>query len=286
MEKGAVTISIDLELAWGNWDNLTDDHARRVEQSERPVVGRLLELFDRYDIPVTWAFVAALLDVSEARGKPGPEHLWFAPDIIERILASRVRHELGSHGGRHRYFDRLSQAEADEDIQFARSVHAQLGVPLHSFVFPRNKVGRIDALARCGIRVFRGVEQAWHQRIRNCSVSLGRASNLVDKILPICPETVLPERCGELINLPGSMLFLSRGGLRSLVSPQATLGKLRNGMSRAAARGEVFHLWFHPSNFWHDTERQFQTFEAFLIELAGNISAGRLYAKPMHVYAQ
>ena len=57
-------------------------------------------------------------------------------------------------------------------------------------------------------------------------------------------------------------------------------------MSRAAARGEVFHLWFHPSNFWHDTERQFQTFEAFLIELAGNISAGRLYAKPMHVYAQ
>jgi len=55
MSKGGVTISIDLELAWGNWDNLNSGHIHHVEESERPIVQRLVALFDRYDFPVTWS---------------------------------------------------------------------------------------------------------------------------------------------------------------------------------------------------------------------------------------
>lgn len=35
MTKGAVTISIDLELAWGNWDDITGDQIKLVERHER-----------------------------------------------------------------------------------------------------------------------------------------------------------------------------------------------------------------------------------------------------------
>ena len=286
MNIGKVTISIDLELAWGNWDNLTPLHAHHAEHSDRKIVERLLQLFDRYGIPVTWAFVAALLDNKEATGKPGCERIWYAPDVIESIRTAQVRHELGSHGGRHRYFDVLTPEEAEEDVQYAREIHKRVGTPLHSFVFPRNKVAQTDVLLRCGIRVFRGVDHAWHQRIRDRSIVLGRAANLIDKCLPIAPETVLAKGTGGLVNLPGSMLFLGRGGIRSLAAPGAMTSKLRKGMDQAAALRQTFHLWFHPSNFWHDTERQFATFEIFLSELREHITAGRLTAAPMGTYGR
>ena len=82
---GKLTISIDLELAWGFWDILTPDIVRLAETAERPICDKLIELFDRYHIPVTWAVVAAVLDRMSAQGRPGNEASWYAPEIIERI---------------------------------------------------------------------------------------------------------------------------------------------------------------------------------------------------------
>lgn len=285
MQAGAVTISIDLELAWGNWDNLTSAQARHVEQAERPVVRRLLQLFDRYEVPVTWAFVAALLDRSAARARPGGEHLWYAPDLIDAIASARVRHELGSHGGRHKYFDALTEAQAEEDIAYARAIHDAQGLPLRSFVFPRNRVAKTQLLSRHGVCVYRGMDHAWHQRVRQRSVVLGRAANLLDKVLPLPPETVLPEAQDTLVNVPGSTLFLGRHGIRSLARPATMVRKLEEGVARAARHRRVFHLWFHPSNFWHDTERQFATFEAFLSALARQAADGRVAPRTLGSYA-
>ena len=50
---GKLTISIDLELAWGFWDILTPDILRLSEAAERPICDRLLELFDRYHTRTT-----------------------------------------------------------------------------------------------------------------------------------------------------------------------------------------------------------------------------------------
>ena len=38
MKKGAFCISIDLELAWGMWDQLTPDHVRKCLDLERVTV--------------------------------------------------------------------------------------------------------------------------------------------------------------------------------------------------------------------------------------------------------
>jgi len=285
MLTGAVTISIDLELAWGNWDNITRDQIALVERHERAIVARLVQLFERYDLPVTWAIVAALLDRDSAAGKPGGEALWYAPDVIEMITSSRIRHDIGSHGGRHIYFDAVSDACAEDDLGFAKAVHEANGLPVSSFVFPRNKVAKKAILERHGITVFRGEDLAWHQRLRNKHAQLGRVANLVDKILPISPESISPQREGTMINLPGSMLFMSKNGLRKFAGPGVTRSKLNKGVTAAMRDGAVFHLWFHPSNFYHDQESQFVLFENFLRSVRDLSNQGSLQMKPMSSFS-
>jgi hypothetical protein len=285
MGRGILTISIDLELAWGNWDNLSPYHIHNIETSERMIILRLLEIFDRYEIAVTWAFVAALLDQNSANNMPGPKELWYAPDIIDRICSSRVNHDLGSHGGRHRYFVNMTEKQAIEDLQFVSYIHTKNGFPLNSFVYPRNRVAAVDLLVNQGIKIYRGQDLSWHETIRNKQIHLGRVANFVDKMLPIAPNVVQPEEKNMILNLPGSMLFFGRKGLRRFVPPQVMLTKLEKGLHEAILKDGVFHLWFHPSNFWDDFDQQIKTFEQFIAKACELVSLGKLEVKPMNKFA-
>ena len=91
MARGKLTISIDLELAWGVWDVLTADHLRLAETCERPICAALIELFDRYEVPATWAIVAALLDEASSLSRPGSKKCWYAPDVLDIYSAPRSR---------------------------------------------------------------------------------------------------------------------------------------------------------------------------------------------------
>src|SRR5262249_8519897 len=137
MTRAKLTISIDLELAWGNWDCIKPEHLRLAEAAERPICAALIGLFDRHQVPVTWAMVAALLDEASSTSRPGSKSCWFAPDIIERIVGAKVGHEIGSHGGRHVYFSDISVSQARDDLEFARAIHRANAFPFASFVFPR-----------------------------------------------------------------------------------------------------------------------------------------------------
>jgi hypothetical protein len=285
MARGSLTISIDLELAWGNWDNLSVDHTQHIRSKERDISARLLALFDRYEMPVTWAFVAALLDAKGASGMPGEQTLWYAPDIIDQIRSANVAHDLGSHGGRHRYFDAMNEQQAVEDLQYAAQIHEENGLTFDSFVFPRNKVAHVDLLSAQGLEVYRGEDRAWHQSLRNRQPLLGRAANLLDKVLPIAPQAVRPEVASRVCNVPGSMLFLGRDGLRRFVHPGVMLSKLRKGLRAASRTAGVFHLWFHPSNFWHDTDAQFAVFEQFAASANDRAGRGEIEIRPMASFA-
>src|SRR5437764_12040272 len=114
MARGKLTISIDLELAWGWWDVLTPHVLQMAQSAERSICAALLSCFDCYEIPATWAIVAALLDPLASSSRPGHQSSWYAPDMIERILAAKVAHEIGSHSGRHVHFDALTPAAARE----------------------------------------------------------------------------------------------------------------------------------------------------------------------------
>ncbi|MGE4167682.1 MAG: polysaccharide deacetylase family protein [Xanthobacteraceae bacterium] len=273
MDKGTLTISIDLELAWGVWDCLTPDDLRMAETDERPICAALVELFDRHGVPATWAMVASLLDESCAKERPGPVGCWYAPDVVEHIARAKVAHEIGSHGGRHIYLGVANASEAEDDLLFAAQLHRSYGLPFRSFVFPRNQVGNLEVLARSGLRVFRGRDASWTNVADHAGRWAAKAANLADKALPIPPRSVKPQAQAGLIDIPGSMLLMGRNGARRFVLPAITRAKLQMGLTEAKRTGGVFHLWFHPSNFYHRRHEQLETL-AWFLELAAD-EAGR-----------
>lgn len=276
---GSLTISIDVELAWGMWDLITRKQLDLVAKYERPVVHRLFAILDRFEITATWAMVAALLDAREARD--GPRDCWYFPELADLIASAKMRHDIASQGGRHRYFDRMSAAEAQDDLGYARAIHDKAGFAWGSFIFPRNLVSRRDLVQENAIRIYRGPDRGWQQTMRERALILGRMANLADNVLPTIPQTVVAERDGAMANLPGSLLLFGRDGLRRLAAPQIMRYKLRRGLDRAIEHKRCFHLWFHPCNFYHDTDRQFETLETILAHARNEADRGRLVIKTM-----
>jgi peptidoglycan/xylan/chitin deacetylase (PgdA/CDA1 family) len=282
---GKLTISIDLELAWGFWDILTPDVVRLAETAERPICDKLVELFDRYHVPVTWAVVAAVLDRASAQGRPGNEASWYAPEIVERIRAAKTPHEIGSHGGRHVYYDRMTAAEADADIAFIKQIHRDNGLALDSFVFPRNANGHLDLLAQAGLRTFRGSDTGWVRLATKLGPRAGKIVTFADKILPLPPTPARAEKNGGLVDIPGSMLLPGRDGARRFIFPAVSRAKLAMGLAWARRSGQTFHFWFHPCNFYYRAEEQFATLDWFLARAAAEASRGRLEICTMGSYA-
>jgi hypothetical protein len=285
MTVGKVTLSIDLELAWGVWDTITAEELRLAETAERPICAALVDLFDRYQVPATWLVVAALLDETSAKSRPGAKSCWFAPDVVEDIVRSKVRHEIGCHGGRHIYFDQISAGEARADLGFAKTMHRAYGLGFESFVFPRGAVGHLDILAESGLRVVRSRDVGLLRTAHTGGRLAARAANFVDQFLPVPPRPSWPEALGELIDIPGCMQVLGRNGLRRLVLPQVTRAKLLIGLERAGRTGGTFHLWFHPSNFYYRRDEQLATLAWFLERAAEEAGRGRIEFRTMGSYA-
>jgi len=109
--------------------------------------------------------------------------------------------------------------------------------------------------------------------------------NLADKALPLAPPVVQPVRRDHgLIELPSSLLLIGRNGLRKVVSPAALRAKLRAGLTRAVETGELFHLWFHPSNFYTGLESQLDVLDDALGKAAELRSQGQLDVLPMGAF--
>lgn len=284
MKKGAFCISIDLELAWGVWDNVTREYLAKCLELERAIVNRILRIFERYEIPATWAIVGHLLEKRE--GCPVSElPAWFAPDIIDAIRRAKTTQEIGSHSFAHIYFSETTAEAAASDLLAARMIHQRDGLDFSAFVFPRKMVDHLELLTRAGIRVFRGVDHGWHSA-GSGRHPVARLAHLIETMIPSTPAVVRPVvHPGGMVELPGSMVLMGRDGLRKLVRRDVLELKARRGLRAAARKKAVFHLWFHPSNFYYETESQFATLEAIVKEAAVLRAQQRLDILPMGSFA-
>ncbi len=188
-----VTVSADFELAWAwryskSFSNPYEQAVRKA-RIERENVPKILSLCEEYNIPITWATVGHLF-LEDCKSENGKTHSklprlknfendywrylgidwfeydpctnfreapeWYAPDLIEMILNSRVKHEIGCHTFSH--IDcrdevcppKLFEAEINE----CKKAAAQFGIELKSFVHPGHTIGNLDKLAELGFTSF------------------------------------------------------------------------------------------------------------------------------------
>jgi len=186
---GVVMISADFELAWAwRFDKLNNDPVNNslvLARKERKNIPKLIELSERYHIPVTWGTVGHLF-LNECKSTaPGPHpeldrlsHFenewwkfdkgdwfahdpcssqesdpeWYAPDLIKLILASKVGNEIAGHTFSHiNCSDDTCPANVLEgELKASQKAAAVFGLELESFIFPGHTMGNYNTIRKVG----------------------------------------------------------------------------------------------------------------------------------------
>jgi hypothetical protein len=278
---GLFVISLDFELAWGVRGDVPPGYRANL-LGVRQAVPAMLALFERYQVHATWATVgmlffddrdalaAAFPDPLRAdpRGPRAPHrHLAaIGPDEradplhLARSLVLRIRdtphQEIATHTFSH--YECLAPGDhggaLGADLDAALAVAADLGVHIQSIVFPKNQYAaeHLRVCADKGLRVFRGAAPGllYRPRSRSEDRPWHRLGRLVDAYVPLArpaPRSVARDASG-LIDVPASR-FLRPHAPRLAGLAGLELRRITDGLTAAAERGGLYHLWWHPHNF-------------------------------------
>ncbi|WP_276261522.1 polysaccharide deacetylase family protein [Haloglomus litoreum] len=258
---GRVVISVDAELGWGFHDRSAPPE-RRISAA-RDGWATLVELFDEYEVPATWAVVGHLLredcepwdDLEPCPCVQSPvlaeRARRYAPELVTAVRDADADHELACHSFSHPGFDDITKERARSEVVRSIAAARAHDITLRSFVFPRNRVGHRDVLAEQGFTAYRGVGPArGGSRLRRLlQTTTGRWTP------PLVSPTV--DEYG-LVDLPDSLyLFRFEGWPRSVVesvSEDPVVRLFRRGVDAAAESDGVFHCWLHPNNVVADRD--------------------------------
>jgi hypothetical protein len=278
---GALVLSLDFELRWGDRD-LAETHPQwqRILLESREAVLRLLEMFAEFEVAATWATVGFLFcscrDELEAftpalkptyldqglnpygerlKADEAADPLHFAPSLV-RAIAGSPRQELATHTFSH--FCCLEPGQTaeqfDADLKAAVEIAAKYGVTLRSIVFPRNQYNPAYAavLEKHGMIAYRGNETGWMYRgspTLQKQRPLARGSRLLDSYLNITGNNLTPwsriRQGNGLYNIASSR-YMRRYMQPTGVFERLRLGRVRECIRAAARDRQVCHLWTHP----------------------------------------
>ncbi len=256
LKRGAVVFSIDFEMAWAwQYARTSDESPVTKGLRERAQVPLIVREFEATGIPATWATVGHLFLSSCARPPGGQAHAsmpriphfetphwaftsgdwfqhdpctgvghdpaWYAPDLIELIMASPVRHEIGCHTFSHVGFGEsyCPSAVAEAEIDATLEAMRPFGLRPASWVFTGNDVGHCALLARKGISIVRA--------------------------FPVPAVLSLPVRRADgMWGLHASKSIEARSGTANLA---VRLRRLTSYLNAAIREKLALHIWFHPS---------------------------------------
>ena len=259
LQKGIIVFSADFEMAWAfRYSKKQKQNAVKLGLRERFNIPVLVNLFEKYNIPVTWATVGHLFlkSCNKKSSIPHPEMLrpdyfenknwnysvgdwydsdpctnyekdpaWYAPDLIENIINSKVNHEIGCHTFSHIDFsdkncnDKLAEAELIRCIQLA----SDKGINMKSIVFPGGTLGNLKTVSKYGFITYRKPMK-------------------YDVDIPVVDDH-------GLVMLPSSFgLDKDPYGWNE----KTHLSILKKYIDVVNASKQVCHFWFHPSmNEWY-----------------------------------
>ena len=258
--KPIFIISLDTELIWGYIAYPSKEAVSLMKNDSKKVRGCidiLINLFEKHNIPATWAVVGHLfLDHCEKEdGMPHKDMprfkedwyssdpctniqkdpLYYGRDIVEKILSSRIEHEIGYHSFSHVIFSECSREVAEAEIEEGGNLAKEFGITLKSFVFPENMIGHIDVLKENGFKVYRGENLGRYDPSQNILI---RVFNFVINKMIAPPAE--PKWMDGIWEMPTSMHFYDPE-IKFSVLPRAKLG-----LYRAIRLKKVFHIYLHP----------------------------------------
>ena len=187
---GVLIISADFELAWA-WRYAKSLNNSRAEmekyaQKARQNIPVILDLCEQYNIPITWGTVGHLFLESCQKNKQGIGHAeigrlehfenkfwqyangdwfdhdpctsleednaWYAPDLVQKIINSPVKHEIGCHSYSHiDCRDEICPPSVIKDeLTACQKAADRFNIQLESFIFPGHTMGNFKALKECG----------------------------------------------------------------------------------------------------------------------------------------
>jgi peptidoglycan/xylan/chitin deacetylase (PgdA/CDA1 family) len=259
-KKGIVIFSADFEMAWAfRFSNTKSFQANTIGLLERKNFPRILELFNANNLPVTWATVGHLFlgecrlnaagiahedmprpdffknknwifnnadwykhdPCSDLKNAPG----WYAPDLIDQIINSKVNHEIGCHSFSHLDFtyENCKSELADAEITACIKLASAKGIKLKSMVFPGGTEGNFESLVEHRFTCYR-------------------------KPLKYHIDIPYIDRYG-LVAIPSS-LSLEKDPFGW--SKAFHLKMIRKFLESTIKSKMVCHFWFHPSmNIWY-----------------------------------
>lgn len=261
IEQPIFIISLDTELLWGYIAYPSAEVISLLKNDSekgRGCIDILLNLFEKHNIPATWAVVGHLfLDHCEKEdGIPHKEMsrfkedwyssdpctdiqrdpLYYGKDIVEKILSNRVEHEIGYHSFSHVVFSKCNREVAEAEVKVGNKLAKEFGITLKSFVFPENKIGYVDVLKENGFKIYRG-ENGWRRYDPSQNILVRKFNGGINKL--VAPP-VDPEWMDGIWKIPSSMIFCDPQIKFSL------LPRAKFGLYRAIKAKKVFHIWLHP----------------------------------------
>lgn len=281
MPSGIFTISLDFELLWGIFDKVGTKYNPKYFTNTRILIPKMLELFTKNEISVTWATVGMLFAENEEEWKSySPEfqpsyrnknlsaYEWakangirsdvhFAPELIREILDTPFQ-ELGSHTYAHYYTLMRGQSPEQfrQDLQATQKISEdKFGVRLTSLVFPRNHINELY-LGICleeGYEFVRGNPKSWfwqETQHESFEKKLFRTADCFFQVGEKTSYAISEIRAfeNEPLILPASRILRPYTPGNSVFNRVRIL-RILGEMEYAAKKNEAYHLWWHPHNF-------------------------------------
>lgn len=252
-----VILSLDMELAWGlqklNESRL--DTLKMDKSAGRNAVSFAIDALEEYDIPATWAIVGHLLlhscsqdshfrspridDVdpySDVERTP----LYYAPDLVERIIASSTGHEIAGHSFSHPDFTELTRSETRLELKAMRQTFDQRDISVKTLVHPGIQIEHLDLLPEYGLTAYAESCSETGETFRS---GIRRMFKLDGKFFTVPTVDPYVDEQG-LVAVPRSRLL--RDERWGWLNPS----RLRHGIT--SAESGYIHLTFHPHNLVYD----------------------------------
>jgi peptidoglycan/xylan/chitin deacetylase (PgdA/CDA1 family) len=151
LENGMFMISIDVDVGSrelgvinrgkndANVNNRFSEYL--IGEMEERALPLFVDLFDDFEIPVTFAIRGQLTEIDGS--------------ILKHLLKSSIKHDVGAHGYYHRPFKNLSHSEAENELNMISVGMKKFDVTPRSFVFPKNSVAHLDLLEKYRYKCYR-----------------------------------------------------------------------------------------------------------------------------------